>query len=107
MLVRFRTNMVLANITDREFNTGRRGAGEANAMGSVRHPKLYDPVIVESVRDAFHEIMDELNEHYLLRDGDSDERMKAELIKRLLALATDGTPAREWKFKILSNLPLR
>ena len=51
--------------------------------------------------------MDELDEHYLLRVGDSEQRLTAALIERLLALATDGTPEREWKFKILSNLPLR
>jgi protein-arginine kinase len=76
-------------------------------MGSFRHPKFYDPITVERVRDAFHEIMDDLNEHYLIRVGDSQQRLKAALIERLLALAADGTPEREWKFKILSNLPLR
>jgi hypothetical protein len=76
-------------------------------MGSFRHQHVYDPVTVLSVRNSFHEIMDVLNEHYLLRVGDSKERLKAALIERLLAFATDGTPEREWKLKILSNLPLR
>ena len=51
--------------------------------------------------------MDVLNEHYIRRIGDSDEGLKAALIERLLALASDGTPERQWKRKILSNLPLR
>ena len=76
-------------------------------MGSFRHSHVYDPVKVKSVRNSFHEIMDVLNEHYLLRVGDSEQRLKAALVKRLIALATEGTPEREWKFKILSNLPLR
>ena len=76
-------------------------------MGSFTHPQVYDPITVQSVRNSFHEIMDVLNEHYLLRVGDSEQKLKAALIKRLLALATDGTPERDWKFKILSNLPLR
>ena len=76
-------------------------------MGSFRHSHVYDPVKVKSVRNSFNEIMDVLNEHYLLRAGDSEERLKAALIDRLLAFATDGTPEREWKLKILSNLPLR
>jgi hypothetical protein len=76
-------------------------------MGSFRHPRVYDRKTVESVRDTFHEIMDELNEHYLLRADESEQRVKAALIERLLALANDGTPKPEWKFKILSNLPLR
>ena len=76
-------------------------------MGSFRHPHVYDLVTVQSVRNSFHEIMAVLNEHYLLRVGDSEERLKAALIDRLLAFATDGTPEREWKLKILSNLPLR
>jgi hypothetical protein len=76
-------------------------------MGSFRHPKVYDSATVEIIRHKFHEIMDELDEHYLLRVGDSEQRLTAALIERLLALATDGTPEREWKFKILSNLPLR
>ena len=76
-------------------------------MGSFRHPQIYDPVTLQSVRNSFHEIMAVLNEHYLLRVGDSEERLKAALIDRLLAFATDGTPEREWKLKILSNLPIR
>jgi uncharacterized protein (UPF0262 family) len=76
-------------------------------MGSFRHPKVYDPATVKSVRESFHEIMDVLNEHYIRRADDSDERLKAALIERLLALAIDGTPERQWKRKILSNLPLR
>ena len=76
-------------------------------MGSFRHPKIYDPGTVKSVRESFHEIMDVLNKHYMRRVGDSDERLKAALIERLFALATDGTPERKWKLKILSNLPLR
>ena len=76
-------------------------------MGSFRRPQVKDPVTVQSVRNSFHEIMDVLNEHYQLRVGDSEQRLKADLNKRLLALATDGTPEREWKFKILTNLPLR
>ena len=76
-------------------------------MGSFRHPQVYDPVTVQSVRNSFHEIMDVLNEHYLLRVGDCEQRLKAALVTRLLALAAEGTPEQEWKFKILSNLPLR
>ena len=76
-------------------------------MGSFRHPQVYDPITVQSVRNSFHEIMDVLNEHYLLRVGDSEQRLKAALVERLLSFATDGTPEQEWKFKILSNLPLR
>ena len=76
-------------------------------MGSFRRPQVYDPVTAQSVRNSFHEIMHVLNEHYLLRVGDSEQRLKAALIERLLALATEGTPEREWKFKILSSLPLQ
>ena len=75
-------------------------------MGSFRHPQVYDPITVQSVRNSFHQIMDVLNEHYLLRVGESEQRLKAALVERLLA-RIDGTPEQEWKFKILSNLPLR
>jgi hypothetical protein len=76
-------------------------------MGSFRHPKVYDPDTVKSIRNSFHEIMGVLDEHYIRRIGDSEERLKATLIERLLTLASDGTPESQWKRKILSNLPLR
>jgi hypothetical protein len=31
-------------------------------MGSFRHPQIYDPVTLQSVRDTFYDILDEIDE---------------------------------------------
>ena len=74
-------------------------------MGSFRHPKIYDTVTLQGVRDTFHEIMDELDLLYVFPV--TNRNMKATIIERLLYLATHDTPPDQWKAKVLSTLPLR
>jgi hypothetical protein len=74
-------------------------------MGSFRHPKTYDTVTLQSVRETFHAIMDELDELYVFPV--TNRNMKAAIIERLLYFATHDTPQDEWKAAVLSSLPLR
>lgn len=61
-------------------------------MGSFRHPKVFDPTTLESIRDTFHDIVRELEEQEVLLVGGSDQRLKATIVEQLLELVTDGTP---------------
>jgi hypothetical protein len=75
-------------------------------MGSFRHPKVYDQVTLQSVRDIFYDILEEMDEEQVsLRVN--PHRLRADIIERLLAVATDGTPQDEWKTKVLRSLSLR
>jgi hypothetical protein len=74
-------------------------------MGSFRHPKAHDKATMGSLRDTFYEILEETDD--LVSLGVSPQRLKADIVERLLVLATDGTPQNQWKSKVLSSLSLR
>jgi hypothetical protein len=74
-------------------------------MGSYRHPKIYDRVTLQKLRDVFYDILDEMDEQVLLQVN--AVRLKAEIVERLLELASNDTPKDEWKSKVLSSLSLR
>ena len=74
-------------------------------MGSFKHPKAYDKATMGNLRDAFYEILEETD--HLVSFGVSPQRLKADIVARLLVLATDGTPQNQWKSKVLSNLSRR
>jgi hypothetical protein len=74
-------------------------------MGSFRHPKLYDQVTLQSVRDTFYDILEEMDEQ--VSTPVNPHRLKADIVQRLLDLASNGTPQEEWKAKVLSTLSLR
>jgi hypothetical protein len=74
-------------------------------MGSFRHPKVYDKETMRSLRDTFYDILEETDD--LVSLGVNPHRLKADIVERLLVLATDGTPQDEWKSKVLSGLSLR
>ena len=74
-------------------------------MGSFRHPKVYDKETMQSLRETFHDILEEMDDQVSL--GVNPHRLKADIVMRLLDLATDGTPQDEWKSKVLSSLSLR
>jgi len=82
------------------------GAKEAAPMGSG-NPKIFDPIAIERMRASFHEILDALEEQYERPLSVGEDRLKAAIISRLLTLAADGTPQRDWKSKVLSTLPLQ
>jgi hypothetical protein len=70
-------------------------------------PKIFDPIAIERMRASFHEILDALEEQYERPLSVGEDRLKAAIISRLLTLAADGTPQRDWKSKVLSTLPLQ
>jgi hypothetical protein len=74
-------------------------------MGSFRHPKVYEPVLLQSIRATFYDIMEALDGqgHGVL----TQKSLKANIIEQLLFLAMEDTPQNEWKAKVLSSLPLR
>jgi hypothetical protein len=71
-------------------------------MGSFQHPKVYDPRAIANIREAYYDILEELDTRLVF--SISEQRLKATIIERLLDLATDGTPKDEWKARILSSL---
>ena len=74
-------------------------------MGSFQHPTIYDPRTMQSIRDTFYDVLEEMDD--LVALGVNPQRLKADVVERLMALATDGTPQDEWKSKVLSSLSLR
>ena len=77
-------------------------------MGSVNHPKLYDPAATASIKAAFYEIWKTLQAQDALRTGLCDAELKVAIIRRLVELAADGTTSpEELKAQVLGNLPLR
>jgi hypothetical protein len=74
-------------------------------MASFRHPKVYDPATMRSIRDTFYDVLDDMDEMVSL--GVNPHRLKADIVERLILLATDGTPQDEWKSKVLGSLSLR
>ena len=61
--------------------------------------------MLKGIRETFHEILDELDDQVIF--SVSEQRLKAEIIERLLYLATHDTPQQEWKADVLRSLPLR
>jgi hypothetical protein len=74
-------------------------------MGSFQHPKVYDKATMGSLRDTFYDVLEETED--LISLGVNPQRLKADIVERLLVLATDGTPQDEWKSKVLRSLSLR
>ena len=75
-------------------------------MGSVNHPKLYDPATMASIKAAFYEVWMALETQRAV-DGTEDAELKATIIRRLIDLAANGTThPEELKAEVLKNLPL-
>ena len=51
-------------------------------MGSVNHPKLYDPASTASIKAAFYEIWTTLQAQDALRTGLCDAELKVAIIRR-------------------------
>jgi hypothetical protein len=77
-------------------------------MGSVRHPKLLDAAAMESVRAAFHEIYDTIQgQNVFVPAFEDDDELKAQIIRKLLDLVSEGTSPEDFKAKVLSSLPFQ
>ncbi len=76
-------------------------------MGSVSHPKLYDPAIIAVVKETFHELLDTLDARAPVRDRDGDQELKAAIIRQLLDLVSEGKVTRdELRSGAYKSLPL-
>jgi hypothetical protein len=74
-------------------------------MGSIKHPKLLSVDQMEGISEAFHEIWDTIHGQNVFLPVLADDELRAEIIKQLLTLATEGTPPGELKSKVLKTLP--
>ena len=75
-------------------------------MGSVKHPKLYDPATMVTLKAAFHEVWTTVEADGSRSDPVRDEDCKAAIIRRLLDLAASGCMERnELVAKLLSDRP--
>ena len=75
-------------------------------MGSINHPEFYDPEIAATIKAAFHEIWDMVEDYDSLRISGSDTEIKAAIIQRLLDLVGEGTIRPEdLKAQTLRHLP--
>ena len=79
---------------------------QTTQMGSVNHPKLYDPAMMATIKAAFHDVWSTVEADGSRGDPVRDEDCKAAIIRRLLDLAATGTLARdELVAKLLSDRP--
>jgi hypothetical protein len=76
-------------------------------MGSVRHPKILDAAAMENVRTAFYEIYQTIHGQNVLVPVFDDDELKAQIIRKLLDLVSDGIPPTDFKAKVLRSLPFR
>ena len=75
-------------------------------MGSVNHPKLYDPATIATLKAAFHDVWNTVEADGSRGDPVRDEDCKAAIIRRLLDLAATGTTERDVLVaKLLSDRP--
>jgi hypothetical protein len=74
-------------------------------MGSVSHPRLYDPAMMVTIKAAFYDVWDAIHVHTPSRDHAYDDDIRAEIIRRLLDLVADGTTDRdELKTQVIKSL---
>ena len=76
-------------------------------MGSVSHPRLYDPATMVEIKAAFYDVWDTITVHTPFREHTHDRDLRAEIIRQLLDLVADGTTSKQdLKAQVLKNLPL-
>jgi hypothetical protein len=76
-------------------------------MGVVNHPRTYDPVVMTTLKAAFHDVWEVLDRGPV-RDKSRDNDLKAAIVRQLLELVENGTTSREeLKTRVLRSLPLR
>ena len=63
-------------------------------MGSINHPRLYDPAMMVTIKAAFHDVWKTITVHTPLRDPSHADDLKATVIRQLLDLVAEGTTSR-------------
>ena len=75
-------------------------------MGSVKHPKFFDPATIATLKAAFHDVWTTVEADGSRGDPVREEDCKAAIILRLLDLAATGTTERdELVAKVLNDRP--
>ena len=81
-----------------------RGTG-GRAVGSVNHPRLYDPAAMANIKAAFYEVWKTVEAQDALRLAPDERELKAAIIRQLIDLVADGTTNPEaLKTQVLDNL---
>jgi hypothetical protein len=76
-------------------------------MGSVNHPKLYDPHVITTLKAAFHDVWTVVDASDQPRAAAEDHQLKAEIIRKLLELVSTGTTDQaELRAEVLRQLPM-
>jgi hypothetical protein len=76
-------------------------------MGSVNHPKLYDPATMATIKDAFYDVWKVVEKQDDMRFRIGDSELKAAIIRRLLDLVEQGKNDKdELAEQTLRSLPL-
>jgi hypothetical protein len=76
-------------------------------LGSVNHPKLYDPAAMNLVKGTFHEVWSIIEGQNALVIADDTNVLKAAIIEKLLGLVSDGVLDKEMlKAEVLRQVPL-
>ena len=71
-------------------------------MGSINHPRLYDPAAMASIKAAFYEVWMALEAQHAVDRKDGATELKATIIRRLMDLASNGTThPEEMKAEVL------
>ena len=59
-------------------------------MGSVNHPKLYDPAAMKLVKDVFREVLEIVKNQDVLVIKDASRTQRATIIRKLIELVSEG-----------------
>jgi hypothetical protein len=59
-------------------------------MGSVNHPKLYDPAAMKLVKDVFREVWGIVKNQDVLVIKDASGTQRATIIRKLIELVSEG-----------------
>ena len=59
-------------------------------MGSVNHPRLYDPAAMNLVKDVFREVWGIVKDQDVLVIKDANGTQRAAIIRKLIELVSEG-----------------
>ena len=64
-------------------------------MGSVSHPKLYDPAAMNLVKDVFREVWGIVKDQDVLVIKDASGTQRAAIIRKLIELVSEGVTDKD------------
>ena len=64
-------------------------------MGSVNHPRLYDPAAMNLVKDVFREVWGIVKDQDVLVIKDANGTQRAAIIRKLIELVSEGVTDKD------------